>query len=221
VNDLGKNRRDGSARRTASARSATNWPRWPGCAWLLLDVLDSSAGPDGPRADRPAGSAPRPSTPVSGLLISCATPAPSEPMAASERERNKRSWASRSSVVLSSTRFSRVTFQPRIFFVAQQDLAARRRERAGHGVERFGQFTQFVVGCHLDLGVQTSPGRWLRAPCTSVPTRLASERASAAPTNGGDEGRHTHPVDGGPAEPPPAGRSADRPSARLPHPGQK
>ena len=118
---------------------------------------------------------------MSGLLISWATPAPSEPMAASERERSSRSWVSRSSLLFCSTRFSRVSFQAVISSVWRRISSAGGVQRGGHGVEGLGQLAQLVVRTAPRARSPACPGRSAGRRRTSAPTRADRLRASAAP----------------------------------------
>ncbi len=102
-------------------------------------------------------------------------------MAANERERNKRSCASRSSLVFSSTRFSRVTFHPRISSVRKRISLRAAESELAMELKALASSPSSSLEA-TSISASNSPWAMWRDPCTSVPTRLASERASAAPT---------------------------------------
>ena len=152
------------------------WMR-PACSSMSLTM-----GREGWSAGISASSSwASPSTPVSGLLISCATPAPSEPMAASERERKSRSCASRSSLVFSSTRFSRVSFQATISSVWRRISVRAASSEVAMALKALASSPSSSLVC-TSRWVSSRPWAILRAPSASAPTRPERVRASAAPT---------------------------------------
>ncbi len=104
-----------------------------------------------------------PSTPASGLLISCATPAPSSPSAASARERSSMSWAWRSSRVPSSTRFSSVWFQTMISLVCARICRRAAVERDRHRVEGVREIAELVGRVLIDARFEVAGGDLARA----------------------------------------------------------
>ena len=126
-----------------------------------------------------------PSAPVSGLLISWATPAPSSPSADSDRERNSRSCAWRSSAVLSlDPLFQRLVPGDDLVGLLG-DPPARRLEARRHLVERVAERAQLVVRRRADARVQVSARDLPRAGrqhLHPVASRCANSRAAKDPT---------------------------------------
>ena len=146
----------------ALRRGAACSARSCGCAAPRARGPAAAGSPGGPPGRSASSSCTIPSAPVSGLLISCATPAPSSPSADSERERSNMSWACRSSVVLSSTRFSRVWFHAMISLVCCVIFLRAASSARRHLVERRRQVAELVAAVLGDARLQVAGGDLVR-----------------------------------------------------------
>ena len=183
--------------RSGAGRAAACSARSCGCAAPRAPDPAAAAGRGGRPARSASSSWTMPSAPVSGLLISCATPAPSSPSADSERERSSRSCACRSSAVFSSTRFSSVWFQAMISLVCCVIFLRAPSSPLGHLVERRRQVAELVAAVLGDAGLEVAGGDLLRP-----------------------RGQRRHPVrqPAGEDAAPPASRRRPRPPSRTASP---